>query len=145
MALDRSLRPSQRESGLYRLIIFFERLRKAAQFGDALLFHLLEPRIKAFPLALSQHGRKFLDQFIGLSDFLIGFAELGEIFLLPLQALLLLKRDPMSYLRSGWRALGRRFDRRFLGRINLLEFPVIFLSAKLNIVALNGLIRACVA
>lgn len=98
MALNRSLRPSQRESGLHRLIIFFERLRKAAQFGDALLFHLLEPSIKAFPLALSQHGGKFLDQFIRLSDLLIGFAQVRQVLLLPREALLFLKRNPMSHL-----------------------------------------------
>ncbi|HEY6407672.1 MAG TPA: hypothetical protein VIY29_09420, partial [Ktedonobacteraceae bacterium] len=84
------VRPGKCKAGLHRLIIFFERLRKAAQFGGALLFDLFEPRIKAFSFALSQHRRKFLDQFIGFSNFLSGFAELGERLLLPLQALLFL-------------------------------------------------------
>lgn len=98
MTLNRTLRPGERESRLHRRVIFFERLCKAAEFGDAQLFNLLEPGIKAFPLPLSQHGRKFLDEFIGLSDLLICFAELGEILLLPFQALLFFKRDPMSHL-----------------------------------------------
>jgi hypothetical protein len=100
----------------------------------------LEPRIKALSLPLSQHARKFLDQQIGLADLLIRFAELGKILLLPLQALIFLKGDPMSYLRSGWGTFGRRFDRRLLTRINRLEFAVIFPSAKRNKLALNGLV-----
>ena len=98
MALDWTLRPDKRESRLHRLIIFFERLRKAAQFRDSLLINLFQPCIKAFPLALSQHGRKFQNQFIGLLDLLIPLAQLGQILLLPFQTLIFFKGNPMSYL-----------------------------------------------
>ena len=140
MALRRPLRPREREPGLHSVIVFFERLRKAAQFGDALLFDLFQPCIKAFPFPLTQHGRKLLDEFVGLADLLIRFAELAEVLLLPLQALIFLKGNPMSDLESGWGTFGWRWHRRFLGRINRLEFPVIFLCAKLNKIALNGLV-----
>ncbi len=62
MTLNWTLRPGERESGFHRLVVFFDRLCKAAQFRDSLLFNLFQPRIKAFPLPLSQHGREFLDQ-----------------------------------------------------------------------------------
>src|SRR4051812_39471822 len=96
--LYRSLSPGERESSFDSIIIFFERLCKATEFGDALLFHRMEPGIKAFPLPLSQHGRKCLNQEVGLSDLLIGFAQLGQMFLLPLQELLFLTGNPMSHL-----------------------------------------------
>ena len=98
MTLNWPLRPAEGQSSFYRLVIFVERLRKAREFREALLFHLFQPRIKAFPLALSQHGRKFLDQEIGLSDLLIPLAQLRQVLLLPLQALIFLKGDPMSHL-----------------------------------------------
>jgi hypothetical protein len=133
MSLDRSLRPGERQSGFDRIIIFFERLRKVTEFGDPLQFHLLQPSIKVFSLALSQHAGKFLDERVCLSDLLIGFAEVGQMLLLPLQALIFLTGNPMSHLGSGWRAPGRNLDRGFKGRVNLLEFAMIFREALLSI------------
>ena len=95
MAFNRSLRPAQREPRFYRLVVFFERLCEAAEFSNSLLVNLLEPPIKAVTLSLSQHRRTFLDQFIGLTDLLIGLTQLGQILLLPLQTLLFLKGNPM--------------------------------------------------
>ena len=111
MTLNGSLRPSKRESCFYSLVIFFERLCKAAEFGNALLFHLFQPRIKAFPFPLSQHGREFLDQLIGLGNFWISRTQLCEILLLPLQPLLFFQGDPVSHLTSRWWALWGGFDR----------------------------------
>ncbi len=87
----------------------FERLGKATLFGDSLLVNLFQPLIKAFPFSLSQHRRKFLGQFIDLSDFLISFTEVNDMLLLPFQSLVFLKGDSMSDLRSRWGTLGRSF------------------------------------
>ena len=106
MVLNRPLRPGKRESCLHSVIVFFERLCKAAQFGHALLFDLFQPCIKTFPFPLTQHGRKFLDEFVGLADLLIRFAKLAEVLHLPLRALLFLKGNPMSDLGSGWGTFG---------------------------------------
>ena len=70
---------------LTAVVVFFERLCEVAEFCDSLLFGLLEPGIKAFPLPLSEHARKFLDQFVGLSDLLICLTQLCQVLLLPLQ------------------------------------------------------------
>ena len=74
MALDRTLRPSQGKPGLHRLVVFLERLGKAAEFRNTLLFYLSQLGIKAFPFPFAQHGGKFLDEFIGLADLLVSFA-----------------------------------------------------------------------
>jgi hypothetical protein len=64
------------------------------------------------------------------------------MLLLPLQALVFLTGNPMSPV--GGR-VARCLDWGLVRGVNLLEFATIFREALLNIIALNGLIRAGVA
>src|ERR1700730_5961866 len=101
-----AIAPFKREARFHRIVIFFESTGKTLEFADSLFFHASKPSIKLLTLSLSQHSCELLDQLIGLSNFSILLAELGEIGLLPIQALLLLKSHPMSHLASCRRTLG---------------------------------------
>ena len=98
LALGLTVAPLQGETSFHGIVVFFQAVGKTLECGDPLFLHSLKPRIEAFALSFSQHAREFLDQFIGFSDLLIRFAELAQVLLLPLQALILLKSDPMSHL-----------------------------------------------
>src|SRR5712692_2129347 len=145
LSLHLTLTPFQRQASFHSIVIFFQSIGEALEFGHALFFHPIEPRIEAFAPSLSQHGGEILDENRGLGNLVISLTQLSQVLLLPFQALIFFKGDPMSHLRSRWGTLGGRLDRSFIGRVNLLEFPPIFLFAKLHKVALNGLVRASVA
>jgi hypothetical protein len=145
LSLHLTLTPFQRQASFHGIVIFFQSKGLALEFGHPLFFHTTEPAIEAFAPALSQHGGKILDENSGLGNLVVSLTQLSQVLLLPLQALIFFKSDPMSHLRSRWGSLGGRLDRSLIGRVNLLEFPPIFLFAKLHKVALNGLVRASVA
>ncbi len=121
LTLDLPLTPLQSEASFHRIVVFFQPIGKTLEFGDPLFLHSIKPLIEAFALSLSQHGGEFLDEFICLSDLLISLTQLSQVRLLPFQTLILFKGDPMGHLGSCWRTLGGRFDRGFIGRVNLLE------------------------
>src|SRR6266571_4750893 len=93
--LHSSMRPAFTAS-----LALFNRLRKVLEFWWPLFLDLLEPGIQAFSLSLPQHRSKVSDELIRLSNLLISLTQLGQILLLPVQALLFFQRDPMSHLRS---------------------------------------------
>ncbi len=113
LALGLAIAPLQREARFHGIVVSFQPTRKALEFPGALLVHAAEPLIEMFSLSLSQHGGELLDQFVGLGNVRISLTKLSQVLLLPLQALFFFTCDPMSYLRSRWRTLWRRFDRRF--------------------------------
>ena len=140
VALNGTLRPNQREFGFDRIVVPFERLSEAAQFRVTGFFGLLEPGIQTVCLPLTEHARKFLDQFIRRWNLLICLTQLCQVLLLPLQALLFLQRDPMSDLGSRWRTLGDCLDSAFIGRIDLFELAPLLLLTKLRKEAGNRLV-----
>jgi hypothetical protein len=100
LALGLTIAPLQGEASFHRIVVSFQPLSKVCEFWWPLFLDLLEPGIQAFSLSLPQHRSKVRDELIRLSNLLISFTQLGQILLLPVQALLFFKRDPMSHLRS---------------------------------------------
>ncbi len=105
MSLNGSLAPFEREPGLYGIVVPLKPLRKTVQFSHSLLFDHREPRVQLLALPLAQHGGEVLDELICFRNLLVSLTETSEIGFLPLEALLFLKRDPMSHLQSGWGTL----------------------------------------
>lgn len=146
MPLDHTLAPNERETSFHRIIIPPESLSKALEFRYALLFNAIEPHIQLFSSPFSQHGREFLDQFIGLSNLPISLAQLIQIRLLPFQALLFFEGHPMGYLECSWRTLLLRllcFDHRFGTCFDGFETAgFAFCYSQRSNKATNGSIRA---
>src|SRR6266566_6536501 len=123
LALGLAVAPLQREASFHRIIVPFYSLSKVLELCNALCFDLREPGIQPLSLSLPQHAGKVGDEFICLCDLLISLTQLGQVLLLPVQALFLFKGNPMSYLGScGW-TLGRSLDGGLSGRIHLFEGP----------------------
>ncbi len=110
LALRLAVASLQGEASFHRIVIFFQPRSKALKLWDAFFFHPIEPLIQALALSLPQHGREFLDQLVSLGNLRIFFAELSQVVLLPLQALLFLKSRPNRDLASR----GRPFFLDFL-------------------------------
>src|SRR5205807_5837694 len=101
MSLDRTLAPFEREPSFHGLVVALKPQRETLQFSHSLLFDSFEPGVQLLALPLTQHGCEALDEVIRFCDFLVSLTETTEVIPLPLQALLFLKRDPMSHLQSG--------------------------------------------
>src|SRR5260370_32961613 len=66
LSLHLTLTPFQRQASFHGIVIFFQSIGEALEFGHALFFHPTEPAIEEFAPSLWQHGGKIHDENGGL-------------------------------------------------------------------------------